>query len=266
MKTILLWFLVGLGLSSVGVAGFILFTHSGRVARAREGWDLKPVIVVSRDVPEGRALTYDDLTQRLLPSKFLTESVVTPADAARVVGRAPSMPLKQGDWLLWAAFTDYSATDECFVSIAPKVDDARARARHEALARFETQNLPVLREPGQVPVPQAEASGEVAVVVLKARVAAGQVLQEPMLEIGKRPQGLVTASFVPADQLREVAGARLLIPLEANDALMWQMLDDAQRPRRVFSCMSEVGNSMNEAHERARREEAAAFVSAKEAR
>lgn len=266
MKTFFLWFLAGFGLAAVAVAALTVFSHSGRVAGAREGWDLVPVVVLGRDVPEGQALTFEDLTQRQLPSQFASASVVTPNDVSRVVGRGPSMPLKKGDLLLWAAFTDYSATDECFGAIASKVKAAKDKAREDALASFQARMGAPPPEPEPVPMPQADASGEVSVVVIKAQAAEGQVLEAPMLGIGKRPKALVTASFIPAGKLRDVAGARLLVTLEANDALMWQMLDDARQPRRVHSCMLEVGKTLNEAHERARREEAATFVRGKEAR
>jgi Flp pilus assembly protein CpaB len=178
MKTFFLWFIVGLGLAVAALTTLILFSHSARVARARGGWDLKLVIVASRDVLEGQALTFDDLTQRSIPSRFLTGSVVMPDDVTRVVGRAPSMPLKSGDLLLWAAFTDYSATDECFGAIAAKVNAAKDQAREGALSRFEGRIGAPLPKPEPVPVPQADASGEVAIVVLKAQVPEGQVLEE----------------------------------------------------------------------------------------
>ena len=266
MKTFFLCFLAGLVLAAVAMTAIRVSTYPARIGRVRAGWDLVPTVVAGRDVPEGQALTFEDLTQRQLPSQFVSGSVVRPEDVSRVVGRAPSMPLKQGDLLLWAAFTDYSATDECFSAIAPRVTAAKDEARQDALASFQARMGAPLPEPEPVPVPPADASGEVAIVVLEAQVDEGQVLEASMLGIGKRPKALVTASFVPADKLREVTGARVLVTLEANDALMWQMLDDARQPRRAFSCMLEVGKTLNEAHERARREEAAAFVRGKEAR
>ena len=266
MRTFILWALAGVVVGAVLVASVAFIALAPRVDAARKGWDLKPVVVASRDVAEGQVLTFEDLTQRALPEQFVTPSVVRPEDAPRIVGRAPSMALKQNDVLLWAAFTDYSATDECFSAIASRVSAAKDEARDGALARFEARMGAPLTEPQPVPEPKPNAEGEVGVLVLKKEIPQGQVLEESMLQSVLRPRELVTASSVPADMLKAVAGARVLVALEANDALMWQMLDDAKRPRRVANCMLSVGAAMNEAHERARRDEAAAYVRGKEAR
>jgi Flp pilus assembly protein CpaB len=259
-------FLLGLLLACAGIATFFYVSVSRRLELQRGLWELKPVLVLAKDVPMGHSLTFEDLSQRSFPAQFISPSMVPPAAVQTVLGQTVSMTMQAGDILLWASFADHSAPDACFVEIAPKVRAAGVTAREAMITRFGEQLGTPLAEPEPAAMPKVDASGEVSsIVVLTQDVPEGQVLEESMLAIGKRPSYLVTASSVPAEKLREVVGARAIVALQAKDALMWQMMDDAKQPRRVGSCILQAAPAQDEARARATREEAAAFVRGQEA-
>lgn len=260
MKPFLLSLFTGLALASAGVVAFTFVNVSRKVDEARKEWELKPIVVAARDIRMGETLTFDLLSQRSIPARFVTDSMVLPADVMLVINRPASMPLQAGDALLWAVLADTSAPDACFKAIIAKVNAAGEAARDGALARFEERIGGPLPEPDPVPALKADASGEISIVVLTAEVPVGRVIDESMLAVGKFPGYLVTASFVPAERLRDVVGARAVVPLQPKDALMWQMLDNAERPRRQMSCVLEAGTALDEARARVIREETAAYV------
>jgi Flp pilus assembly protein CpaB len=265
MKPFLHSFFAGLALASAGVAAFTFVAVSRRVDTDRKEWELRPIVVAAQDVRMGETISFDVLSQRSIPARFITDSMVPPADVMLVINRPINMPLQAGDALLWPVFVDTSAPDACFKAIVAKVNAAGEAARHGALARFEERIEGPLPKPEPVPELKADASGEVSIVVLTAEVPAGEVIDESMLAAGKFPSNLVTASFVPAERLRDVVGTRTVVPLQPKDALMWQMLDNARQPRRTISCALEAATALDEARARAIREETAAYVRSLEA-
>lgn len=74
---------------------------SKRYRDARKGWNLVPVVVVAVDVPENGELTMDVLSQRSAPEQFVTDSVVRPDQASRIVSRRVRAKLLAGDPVLW---------------------------------------------------------------------------------------------------------------------------------------------------------------------
>lgn len=264
MKHFFLSFFAGLVVAFVAVAAVAWFTIAPRIAEVRNTWALKSVVVMQQDLPVGESITFDTLTQRYLPAQFVTDSMVAPDDVSGVVNRPAPVPLKAGDVLLWGMFADHSATDACFTSIIAKVRAAGEAARADAISRFGERVGAPLPTPDPVPALKADASGEVSVVVAATEIAEGKVIDASMLTVGKFPKNMVTASFVPAEQLRDIVGTRAVVPLQPKDAMMWQLLDDADRPRRAISCASEAGTAMDEARKSATREEAAAFTRGKE--
>ena len=264
MKPVILPLLAGLVLSSVVIVAVSFLTVTYELGQLREQWQLQAVVAIAEDIPAGQPITFELLSQRWLPARFVTGSMVPPNEATRLVGRPAPVALKAGDVVLWGMFADHGAQDACFQAIVSKVNAAGDAARDGVLARFEERLGVPLPRPEPVPAPKADASGEVSVVVLQTEVPEGTVLDRSMLAVGKRPGALTTASFVPAERLRDVIGARAMVSLQPKDALMWQMLDDAEQPRRVASCVSEVNGAINEARARATREQTAAFVRGQE--
>jgi Flp pilus assembly protein CpaB len=266
MKPFILAFLGGLVLASTFIAVAAFVKVSPLLEGVRKEWALTPIVVMARDVGVGEPITGDAIRSRSLPARFITDSMVLPNDVHQVVNRPSPLPLKAGDVLLWGMFADHSAQDACFTAIVAKVNAAGDAARDGVLSRFEERMGVPLPTPEPGPSLKADASGEVSIVVLKAEVPEGTVLDESMLAVGKLPGALATASLVPAEQLRDVIGTRAVVPLQPKDALMWQMLDDAEQPRRVGGCVLEVDGAMTEARARATREETTAFVRGQEAR
>jgi Flp pilus assembly protein CpaB len=265
MKPFILPFLAGLLLSSAVVAGVAFVTVSPRLEALRKEWAPTPIVVVASDLRTGESITFDTISQRSIPARFVTDSMVKPAEAHLLTDRPAPIPLQQGDVLLMGMFMDHSAADACFVAIAAKVNAAGEAARDEAISRFEQRRGGPLPAPDPVPALKADVAGEYSLVVAKIDIAEGSVIDESMLTVGKFPSMMVTASFVPAEQLRDIVGARAVYPIQAKDALMWQLLDNAQRPRRVVSCAAEADAAKEEARKRATSEEIAAYVRGLEA-
>ncbi|HYI00657.1 SAF domain-containing protein [Hyalangium sp.] len=225
---------------------------------------LATVLVLARDVKAGQVLTNKDLKQVSLHAEHTINSAVPVTDRKLVVGRRLSKVLQAGDPLLWAAFADNTATDECFKTLQPKVKAAGVAARDAEIARFQKQSGAALPKPERAPVPKVDAKGHADILMVTADVPEGAVLDESMLKARRFPDALVTASLIPAEQLRDIVGARTLVPLQAKDPLMWQMLDDAARPRQEGSCVLAAAAALNTAREQATREGTAAFVRGKE--
>lgn len=72
--------------------------------KAREGWNLVPVIVAAQDLPEGTVITFDHLSQRSIPEQFVTSSVVKPIAAEYIVNQKLLVPVQQGDAMIWTHF------------------------------------------------------------------------------------------------------------------------------------------------------------------
>lgn len=97
MTTVLVVWSVLLLLCSAGAALVI----AKRYRDARRGWNLVPVVVVAADIPANGEVTMELLSQRSMPEQFVTESVVRPDEASRVITRRVRAKLVAGDPLLW---------------------------------------------------------------------------------------------------------------------------------------------------------------------
>ena len=89
---------------AVAAAALGYFDRRSAERRAREGWDLVPIVVAHQDVDEGTTLTNDMIAQRQMPSKFVTPSVIKPENNSYVVGQKVLVNIKSGDPLLWTQF------------------------------------------------------------------------------------------------------------------------------------------------------------------
>jgi pilus assembly protein CpaB len=79
--------------------------------RAREGWNLVPVVVAAQDMPEGAVVTLDKISQRPVPEQFVTSSVVRPTEAAHIVNQKLRVPVLAGDPMLWTHFDTTMGSD-----------------------------------------------------------------------------------------------------------------------------------------------------------
>lgn len=89
----------------------------------RRGWDLVNVIVAAKDIPEGTRVTMDMMSERAVPERFVTSSVVKRDFLNYVVDQQVLVPLQRGDPLLWSQF----ATTRVAERLSTKVQK-RARA------------------------------------------------------------------------------------------------------------------------------------------
>ena len=146
MKPFLLSFLAGLALAFAGVAALTFIAVSRRVDTERKEWELRPIVVAAQDVRAGETISFDVLSQHSIPARFITNSMVPPADVMLVINRPINVPLQAGDALVWPVFVDTSAPDACFKASIAKVNAAGEAALDRALARFEGR---VWRSPAQ---------------------------------------------------------------------------------------------------------------------
>ncbi len=111
------------------VAGLVLAMVGGAMgysaietkkASVRRGWNLVPVVVATRDVPEGTEVTMDMISQRSVPEQFVTSSVVKPDSASYIVNQKTLVPLQAGDPLLWSGFETTKAAERLATRVQKK--------------------------------------------------------------------------------------------------------------------------------------------------
>ncbi|HEY0093517.1 MAG TPA: SAF domain-containing protein, partial [Archangium sp.] len=132
MRSFLLGLLIGLAVSVAGVGVLAARTIPKRMAEAREGWALKPLLTLSRDVGAGEKLGDEDLTEIRIPEQFIPESAVQPADRRAVVGRAVTLGMVKGDVLVWPMFSQQEARAQvraCVADARTAYQEAGTRAR-----------------------------------------------------------------------------------------------------------------------------------------
>jgi pilus assembly protein CpaB len=92
-------------LAGGAVSGFIGHQRVKKAEQdARSGWNLVPVVVAKQDIPEGEVVTFDKVAQRSVPEQFVTASVVKPDGASYIMNHRLTVPVKEGDLLLWSQF------------------------------------------------------------------------------------------------------------------------------------------------------------------
>lgn len=89
---------VALGLLA-GASVWLALREQGR--RAREGWELVPVVVAAVEIPRGTTLSSGLLAERKLPQQFVTSSVVRPEGLRDLAAQRLVVPLQKGEPLLW---------------------------------------------------------------------------------------------------------------------------------------------------------------------
>lgn len=100
------------------------------------GEDLVPVIIASVDIPAGTVVTMDMVSQRSVPKRLVTMSLVTPDSASYIINQPTKRPMLQGDLMAWNNFDapDKRALEACekgvsrgaAASAAAQVSRARA--------------------------------------------------------------------------------------------------------------------------------------------
>ncbi len=106
------------------VAALLAFkTMQRQEARVKEGWNLVPVVVATRDIMEGTVLDYDMVASSKMPQQFVTPSVVVPKQFEKVIGQKLMVPLQQSDLILWSHFRS-EGTFERLSSIVRKAGRA----------------------------------------------------------------------------------------------------------------------------------------------
>lgn len=103
-----------------GVVAY-LAVQSERTEISR-GWEPVPVVVAARDLSVGDELTRDNLTKGMLPSKRVTDSVVTVAANRRapVYGQRLAVPMRAGDVLLFSHVHSRAAEQNLAANIIDK--------------------------------------------------------------------------------------------------------------------------------------------------
>jgi Flp pilus assembly protein CpaB len=69
-------------------------------AKARAGWNLKPVVVAAVNIKAGDPVTFEVISQRAMPEQFVTDAMVRPDRASYVVNKKARYAVQAGDVLL----------------------------------------------------------------------------------------------------------------------------------------------------------------------
>lgn len=234
-----------------------------RLPDPTKGWALQPIVVAAVDIEAGTAVTFEQISQRSLPEQFVSAAYVLPEDATLVVGKKVSLSLKAGDPFTWSTFADVSSRDAaiaCVKGIKAAVDSEGSTAMDEALKKTATGPEPA--EDPAVPAPVVDAQSMVEVVVAARDLEPG-ALASADLTVARVPAYLVTTSWVPSAEKESVAGARLLVRLQAGDAVWWQMLDDDEHPATTAGCTALVDAEVLARKKSAAASEAARWFDAK---
>jgi hypothetical protein len=81
----------------------------------RRGWNLVPVLTVSRDANPG-PVAADLLVERGVPEQFITGTVLKPGDRARALEHRLVTPLSKGDMVRWSDFDALAVTPVLFAA------------------------------------------------------------------------------------------------------------------------------------------------------
>lgn len=255
-------FLLALPLS----CGTVLVLTKSRRAEATKGWNLVPIVVAASDIPEGTALTMEQLSQRSIPEQFATGADVRPADVALVIGRKVNFALVAGDPITWSQFASLEhahAQEDCVSAIHPAVEAAAKAAEDEVLRQV--SDAPPLGEPEPLPDADFFPGERVKVVVASEDIAEGATLARTQLTTTDFPGYLVTASLVPANELDSLVGAQAVVPLQKGDAIGWVQLARPGGPETTAGCALRVDAAVSAAKREAAAREAKAWTPAREA-
>ena len=72
------------------------------VAHAEE--PLVPIIVAAVDIPAGTKMTLEMLSQRSIPKRLVTASIVKPDSASYLINQPTKRVMLTDDFLLWSSF------------------------------------------------------------------------------------------------------------------------------------------------------------------
>lgn len=264
MRSMLWGLLIGFVVGCVGVALFSVFMFQERIRPIRAFWAPAPLLVLTRDVAPGQVLTDEDLTEVMIPSQFITDSFVKPAERPAVVGRTVTLALAREDALSWSAFARQDQQEQVRVCVADgrtAWQEVGERARDEALQAFaRSADAPLESPPLAEPAFVFDARSEdVPVVVVTRELNEGDVIPESALEIRPMPRALITPSIVPAAALKSVGGSLAVVAMLPGEALRWQYLDAPSAPRATAVCVSRVSGASTEASTAAAKSRAEAF-------
>ncbi len=93
-----------LGAFTMNVVGQKAAEPAPQKSAESQAMKLVPVVVAAKDIPEGTAVTFDDIQQRMAPAHMVTSSVVKPESANYIVNVKLLVPVQAGDMLLWSQF------------------------------------------------------------------------------------------------------------------------------------------------------------------
>ncbi|MCA2976921.1 MAG: hypothetical protein INH41_00495 [Myxococcaceae bacterium] len=250
--------LAGVLLGSAAAGGLTVQSVTRRVANARAGCNLVPIVVVAVDVKAGETLSMEHLSQRAIPEQFLGPSMVRPDEAADVVGQRVTMALPAGAPVPWAAVESPSwaeAFSSCVAAVRPPVDARASAVGQRGLARVQAG-----ARTASAPPPPLDVPGDGPGLRVTRALAVGEVLRPDDVAAVQVPPMLRTVSLVRAADRELVVGARALVELEPGDVLRWQLLDDADAPSTAAGCEVALASEVAAARGEAAREAAKAWA------
>ncbi|MDX2014784.1 MAG: SAF domain-containing protein [Myxococcaceae bacterium] len=99
------------------------------------------VVVAAVDLPAGSVITLEKVSQRLLPTEFVTRSMVRSDAASSIVEQRTRLPIVAGEPLLWTYLEASFRVPAC--ATLEKDDRAEAQvARHRQVLRTRRAKAP----------------------------------------------------------------------------------------------------------------------------
>lgn len=99
------------------------------------------VVVAAVDLPAGSVLTMETVSQRVLPTEYVTRSMVKPDSASYVIGQRTRLPLVAQEPVLWTYFESNRRIEAC--GVLEKDDRADVQvARHRQVLRTKRAKTP----------------------------------------------------------------------------------------------------------------------------
>lgn len=93
---------IPLGVLILFIVGNVWYAKK-KVADTKRGWNLVPVLVVSKPISPGMRIGRENVEPRTLPEQFVSASVVTPERFQEVLGHRARFGLGAGETLLFSS-------------------------------------------------------------------------------------------------------------------------------------------------------------------
>lgn len=185
--------------------------------------DLTPTTIVigAQDTEADAPLTADRTRELTVAAAYVTESMIRPADLAKVAGRKLTFPLNEADVLTWQHFARLDrqrALEKCVLSFHAGTEAAAEERVTSELASMVVPELAVTPPP---PLPPGDT---VRIVAAALDLKEGTALSTASLQIIEVPVSIFTDSLILEADQGLIINAKVVSEVLAGDMLNWPLL------------------------------------------